>query len=120
MRRAFSTVPKRSSQSVASFIRWALPQAMPPLDLMKSSTAPDAECTRRSTPGLGLARLVEQEVFDVFRGMNFEIFSGILHLSKRKAAGLLQRLYRIQWHLLAAAAPCFAQIIYMQRTPLLH
>ena len=53
--------------------------AMPPLDLMKSSTAPGAERTRRSTPGLGVLRLVEQVVFKVFQAMNFENFYSILH-----------------------------------------
>ena len=52
---------------------------MPPLDLMKSSTAPGAERTRRSTPGLGVLRLVEQVVFKVFQAMNFENFYSILH-----------------------------------------
>jgi hypothetical protein len=46
-------------------MRLALPQAMPPRDLMKSSTSAGAERTRRSTPALGLQRLVVQEVLVV-------------------------------------------------------
>lgn len=79
LRRAFSTVPRRSSQSVASFMRRALPQAMPPRDLMKSSRSDGAERTRRNTPGLGLPRLVAQEVLVVVRAILLKIFNSILH-----------------------------------------
>ena len=46
---------------------------------MKSSTSDGAEHTRRSTPGLGLQRLVAQEVLVVVRAILLEIFYSILH-----------------------------------------
>jgi len=79
LRRAFSTVPRRSSQSVASFMTRALPQAIPPRDLMKSSRSDGAERTRRSTAGLGLRRLVAQEVLVLVRAISLKILCSILH-----------------------------------------
>jgi hypothetical protein len=64
---------------VASFILRALPQAIPPSDLMKSSMSAGPERARRSTPALGLQRLVAQEVFVVFRPMVFEILNSMPH-----------------------------------------
>jgi len=79
LRRAFSTVPRRSSQSVASFIRRALPQAIPPRDLMNASMSDGPERTRRNTAALALQRLVVQEVLVVFRAICFEIINSIPH-----------------------------------------
>ena len=79
LRRAFSTVPRRRSQSVASFMRLALPQAIPPRDLMNASRSGGPERTRRSTAALALQRLVVQEVLEVFRAICFEIINSISH-----------------------------------------
>ena len=78
LRRAFSTVPRRSNQPVASFIRLALPQEIPPWDLINASRSEGPERARRSTPALGLPRLVAQEVVVVFRAtMFFEVKDSI-------------------------------------------
>ena len=79
LRRAFSTVPRRRSQSVASFMRLELPQAIPPRDLMNASRSKGPERTRRSTAALALQRLVVQEVLVVFRAICFEIINSISH-----------------------------------------
>jgi len=62
---------------VASFIRRALPQDIPPCDLMNASRSAGPERARRSTPALGLPRLVAQEVVVVFRAMFFKVFDSI-------------------------------------------
>ena len=79
LRRAFSTVPRSRSQSVASFMRLELPQAIPPRDLMNASRSEGPERTRRSTAALALQRLVVQEVLVVFRAICFEIINSISH-----------------------------------------
>jgi len=72
---------------VASFMRRALPQAIPPWDLMNPSMSEGHDRARRSTPALGLQRLVAQEVFVVFRPMFFEIFNSILGRYREVTSG---------------------------------
>ena len=60
-------------------MRLALPQAIPPRDLMNASRFDGPERARRSTAALGLQRLVVQEVLVVFRAICFEIINSISH-----------------------------------------
>lgn len=62
---------------MASFIRRALPQEIPPWDLINASRSEGPDRARRSTPALGLPRLVAQEVVVVFRAMFFEVRDSI-------------------------------------------